>query len=124
MWEYGPGPRAAGAIWSPRAVAGSGQEIGGADVGLRMCGLRSPSVWLTSGTFRPCSRSLIPGPVRLGDLVASGIRGSRAEVCVELQVAYAGASCHALFGRLAGWVSEPSSRDASSKATPVYHPRG
>ncbi len=67
---------------------------------MRVCGLRGPSVWLSLGTFRPCSQSLVPGPVRLGDLVASGSRGSRAEISVELQVAYAGASCHALFGWL------------------------
>jgi hypothetical protein len=70
VWEYGPGPRATGVIWSRRTVAGSGPEIsrGGADVGLRCAGYAAPSVWSTKGTLRPCSRSLISGPVRMGDL--------------------------------------------------------
>jgi hypothetical protein len=42
MWKYGPGPRATGAIWSRRAVAGSGTEIGGAVVGLRCAGYAAP----------------------------------------------------------------------------------
>jgi hypothetical protein len=46
--------------------------------------------------------SLVLVPARLGDLVASGSRGSRAEVCVELQVAYACAGRHAIV-RLNGW---------------------
>ncbi len=82
-----PGRRLVG-LWSSYAV--------------RVTALRSPSVWLTLGTFRPCSRGLIPGPVRPGDLAASGSRGSRAEVCVELQVAYACAGRHAIV-RLVGW---------------------
>ena len=113
--------------WSDLVASDSGGYRAGGWLGcsrVTLCGLRIPSVWLTLGTFRPCSQSLIPGPVRLGDLVASGSRGSRAEVCVELQVAYACASRHALFGWLIGEVSRSSSRNASSKATRVYHPRG
>ena len=54
-----------------------------------LCGLHSPSVWLTFGYVQTCSQGLVPGPARLSDLVASGCGGYRAEVCIELQVAYA-----------------------------------
>ncbi len=46
MWEYGPGPRATGAIWSQRAVVGSRQEVGWAVVGLRCADYAASSVWL------------------------------------------------------------------------------
>jgi hypothetical protein len=81
MWEHGPGP-----------VAGSGPEIGGADVGLRCAGYAAPSVWSTWGTLRPYSRGLIPGPVRLGDhgcFMWLRIQcGTRPVDCIQVQVAY------------------------------------
>ncbi len=130
MWEYGPGPRASGATWSPRAGAGSGPEVDGADVELRTCGLRSPSVWLTLGTFRPCSQSLIPGARATGRFGRVGqlrVPGRNPMICVELQVSCAGACCRALFCWL-DWLGIPTKLPGrkfnSSKATPVYHPRG
>ncbi len=59
-----------------------------------------------------------------GDLVAPGSGGFRAAVSIGVQVAYA--VCVAMLRPVGclGVVSRPSSRDASSKATPVYHPRG
>jgi hypothetical protein len=65
MWEYGPGPRATGAIWSRLAEAGPGPEIGGAVVGLPCAGYAAPSVWLTLGTF---NRGLNPGLRQLGEI--------------------------------------------------------
>jgi hypothetical protein len=72
VWEYGPGPRAPGAILSHRTVAGSGPEVGWAVVGLRCAVYAAPSVWLTLGTVRPCSRSLVPGPTRLEQFGRAG----------------------------------------------------
>jgi hypothetical protein len=74
--------------------------------------------------FRPSSRSLIPGPRAWAILVASGSRGSRADVCIWVQMAYAVRVAIALSVGMSGEGARTSSRDASSKATPVYHPRG
>jgi hypothetical protein len=54
--------------WSDLVAAGSGGFRAGGWLGccrVMLCGSRSPSVWLTLGTIRPCSRSLVPGPARL-----------------------------------------------------------
>jgi hypothetical protein len=124
MREHGPGPRATGAVWSPRAMAGSGQEIGGADVGLRCAGYAAPSSGRllvhsdrapeldpeARATRRSWSRRAVAG---LGLMFA-----------FEDQVAYVVRVAKPRPAGCLGGVSRPNSRDASSKATPAYHPRG
>ncbi len=64
-------------------------RFGGAEIRVTLCGLRTPLRLVNVGVFRPCSRSLIPGPRDWAILVASGSRGSRADVCIWVQMAYA-----------------------------------
>ncbi len=73
MWEYGPGPRAAGAMWARRTGAGSGPEIGGAVVALG--GLRSPLRLVDLGFVQtvlpelgPVARATRRSGCRLGEL--------------------------------------------------------
>ena len=119
-------PSTKGRLW-PFILRG-GLAIGPRGADVSWCrgshAVYSTSVVFLEYVYGHFDGSLVLVPARLGDLVASGSRGSRAEVCVELQVAYACASRHALFGWLIGEVSRSSSWNASSKATRVYHPRG
>jgi hypothetical protein len=114
--------------WSDSVASDSGRFLAGDWWGccrVTLCGSRSPSIWSTLGTFRPCSRNLIPGPRRLGDLGRVGqSRVLGRSFGIEVRAAYAVRVAMPRPAGCLGGVSRPSSRDASSKATPVYHPRG
>ncbi len=61
MWEYGPGPRATGAIWSHRTVAVSGQEVGWSVYGVRCAGVAEPLRLVDFGYVQTVLPELDPG---------------------------------------------------------------
>jgi hypothetical protein len=87
----------------PRASRDWSASGSGLFVGLRCAGYAAPP----SG--RPWVRSdrapgaWLRGSCDWANLVASGGRGSRGVVCIEVQVAYDRAGCHASSGGLSGW---------------------
>jgi hypothetical protein len=119
--------------WSPRDWGNLGRLGQWRVPGRRLMGLMSGYAVRVTQPLRPvgfwvrsdrASEVWSRDPCDWAIEVSPGSRGSQAGVCIEVPVAYAVRVARpSQMGYLVR-VSEPRSRDASSKATPVYHPRG